>query len=276
MNPILVKTDFIELPAYRIFLVLGAVCFFAGLWHLRRPVGFKKSEHFWLAVNLLALSAFLGARLMFLVLQSPTAAANWPRAIASLHSGFTVFGFFPGIFAGAVLCAKILKLHRARLLDGVSLFLPAWLALARVGCFLNGCCCGRPMQHPWPWAVTFTDPRSAVPRELLGVPLHPAQLYEAAGNLVLLACLYAVWRGVRRGRFPEGLVCSSFLAGYGLLRFTLEWFRADTQPFSRFLTVAQALALMLIALGIFFGLVCRRKSAFQPNQIDPAVQLKIP
>lgn len=270
MDPILFQTGLFELPAYRVFLALGGILFFLGLKFFAKELGLRQKQDFWLLVNLIAIGGFIGARLMFVLLETPAMAGNFWQQLFSIHSGFSIFGFFAGSFTGAWLGCRILKLEASRILDGISLFLPLWLICARIGCFLNGCCCGTPANVPW--AVTFTDHHSAVPAGLLNVPLHPAQLYEAAGELLIMTALFAIWPYVRRGQIPRGLVFATFLCAYGALRFILEWFRADTKPFLNLITVGQALALGLIALGIFFGIVCRRRSEFP--QINHPVELK--
>jgi len=198
----------------------------------------------------------------------PSTWSDFWRQLFATDSGLSVFGFVPGILIGGYFYSKIRKVDFARLFDYVCLFAPLWLFFTRLGCFMAGCCFGKPMQHHLPWAVTFTNPASAVPRELLGVPLHPVQLYDAAGNLLIMAFLYAVvLRGIKDGRYPHGLICASYLAGYGALRFILEWFRADTQAFLGVITTGQALALALLALGIFLGVVFRRRGDCMENQI---------
>src|SRR2546429_7300938 len=53
------------------------------------------------------------------------------------------------------------------------------LAIGRLGCFLAGCCYGRPSELPW--AVVFPE---------LGPPArHPLQLYSAACDLGLVLLL---------------------------------------------------------------------------------------
>lgn len=130
-------------------------------------------------------------------------------------------------------------------------------ALGRLGCFLAGCCFGKAC--PAPWGVTFpTDSVAFEELQSVGVlapraprtpPLHPTQLYEAAGELALFVVLLALrraWRQTeatsqqtgdahqrRAGRRPGGLVLT-YAASYAVLRFIVEIFRGDISR--RFLT----------------------------------------
>lgn len=260
MDPILLKLGTFELPSYRVFIALGGILFFYFLKRRQKEMGLRRKEDFWLLLNVVAISGFVGARLVFLFLEEPLGSPRFWHELVAVNSGFSIFGFVLGILFGVFCYGRILKLDVVRLLDYVFLLIPLWQLCGRMGCFMTGCCYGRPIQHHLPWAVTFTNPAAAIPRNLLGVPLHPAQLYEVLGDGFILLFLYAViLRGIRRGRHPAGLVCVSYLVGYGILRFILEWFRGDTQPFLGPVTSGQALALGLLTLGIFIGVVCRRR-----------------
>jgi phosphatidylglycerol:prolipoprotein diacylglycerol transferase len=115
-----------------------------------------------------------------------------------------------------------------------------WHIFGRLGCFLAGCCHGRPTT--WPWGIAFTDPRSQVFAGWLGVPLHPTQLIEAAGDAVIAFFLYKLFR--REG--GSGRVAAAFFGLYGLLRFSVEFLRGDTVPLPIGLTAGQVLSLGLM------------------------------
>jgi phosphatidylglycerol:prolipoprotein diacylglycerol transferase len=95
--------------------------------------------------------------------------------------------------------------------------------IGRIGCFMAGCCYGRSCDRPW--AVTFTDPRAyeltGVP---LGTPLHPAQLYHAAADALILGVTLFM---MPRRRTP-GQVFWVYVLAYAALRFVVEFFRGDT------------------------------------------------
>lgn len=104
-------------------------------------------------------------------------------------------------------------------------------AVGRVGCFLGGCCWGRPAEVPW--GVRFPVGSAVFRQEfargrlpgsaLVTPPLHPTQLYEAAGELALLGLL--LWLLGRR-RY-EGEVALAWVAGYAAVRAVVEGYRGD-------------------------------------------------
>ena len=166
-------------------------------------------------------------------------------AAASLTGGHALFALVHGGGAGglastggiaaglgvAVIVARLARRPAGELLDTL---VPAGLlalAIGRVGCFLAGCCYGRPTALPW--GVVFPA---------LGPPArHPLQLYSAAGDLLLLLLL--------PGRAPvPGAVARRGCIGFGCLRAALETLRdpATTDPIAGgWLTLPQAAALLL-------------------------------
>ncbi len=109
------------------------------------------------------------------------------------------------------------------------------LGLGRIGCFLGGCCYGRPTDLPW--GVVLPD--------LDSLARHPLQLYSAALDLLLAAAL------VRTGGGP-GAVAARAAVGFGAGRFVLELLR-DPSAADRAvagLGTAQAGALLVLAGGL--------------------------
>ena len=108
------------------------------------------------------------------------------------------------------------------------------IAVARIGCFLNGCCFG--IVTAVPWAVVFPEKsqawRSHLGRGLISsvdatsLPVHPLQLYM--GLLAVLAGCVAWWLQ-RRKRF-SGEVILVVLAVQPIGKFLLEFFRDPRIP----------------------------------------------
>jgi phosphatidylglycerol:prolipoprotein diacylglycerol transferase len=137
----------------------------------------------------------------------------------------------------------------------------------RLGCFASGCCWGAEAHgRALGWATRF-GPDSLVFQEYVArgalpvdaqvtPPLHPVQLYEAGGDLVLFFALYLFGR---RKRW-DGQVLCAYLIGYAALRFFIELYRGDAAR--KFLvaglSTSQAIALGSAALAIALWLVRRR------------------
>jgi phosphatidylglycerol:prolipoprotein diacylglycerol transferase len=121
----------------------------------------------------------------------------------------------------------------------------------RLGCCAAGCCHGCPTES-WLGARFFT--RSVAPAEWRTLPLHPTQLYEAAGLLVLFYGLLWLWR--RPG--ADGRVAFGYFLAYPVLRFVVELYRGDA---CRGLVVGGLSTSQFVSLLMFvaalLALVCR-------------------
>jgi len=163
-----------------------------------------------------ALAAIVGARALFL-LQNPSQGLS---GFLDLRGGGMVFyGALLGLPVGWwTIRRKGLPLWAV--LDTFGRALPLGHGVARLGCFGAGCCYGTASQGPL--AVVFTDPLSAAPRD---IPLHPVQLYEAAGLFAIGAALS--WLKAHK-RF-DGQVMLTYLGTYAVLRILTERFRGDAE-----------------------------------------------
>jgi len=92
-------------------------------------------------------------------------------------------------------------------------------SFGRVGCFLAGCCYGKPTEGIL--GISFHN--EACYAKPLGVPLHPTQLYEALFIMtVMFFLLY--WRSKKS--FP-GQLFFFYLLSYAVGRFFIEYLRGD-------------------------------------------------
>ncbi len=164
----------VPIHAYGVMLALAFVAGIAmGVVNGRR-IGLGTDQVLDLAVWFLV-SAMVGARVLYIVLypaQFPTV-----RSWFALTQGGLVF--FGGFLATAAATIAYGKWHRISLRDLGDMIAPCLIlghAVGRIGCFLNGCCYGRPTDLPW--GVVFS-------RLGDGLPRHPTQLYEAGFLMVL-------------------------------------------------------------------------------------------
>src|SRR5690606_16319278 len=111
-----------------------------------------------------------------------------------------------------------------RLLDAPALALPLGEAIARLGCYVYGCCWGRPTTSRF--GIRYTSPEAKVCRcapHLHNVKIHPAQLYALVVYLGLFVIMYA-----SLPYMPfDGALAGGYLISHALIRYSLEYFRQD-------------------------------------------------
>lgn len=127
------------------------------------------------------------------------------------------------------------------------------LAWGRMGCFLAGCCFGVRSNAPLavsfpPWSPASEQQFRAglLPSEHLhSLPVHPTQLYESLGSLLVAMFGYLVV--APRKRF-DGQVFLTFLGAYSVLRFVLERLRNDDRGGLFGLSTSQLISLAIVAV----------------------------
>ena len=231
------------------YILLSVVAASLMAWRRLRTAG-QDAGLFLDGLPWILLGAILGARIFHFLFW------DWSALWATPLSFFQIWGggySITGGLAGGVVTAYFRFKHGR--IDFWSTFAsasPALLvgqALGRIGCFLNGDAWGIPTHLPWGvslpkfgtmvpgfvrdvqvpseawlWSVRqgFTDPRS-----LITVPLHPTQLYEALGDLLLVALILWLIRRLARSKRLGLLVLWAHLGGYSLIRFGLEFLHGD-------------------------------------------------
>jgi len=86
------------------------------------------------------------------------------------------------------------------------------------------------------------------------LPVHPTQLYAT----VLLLLLIAALRGWESRRIPAGLTAVAALGGYCMLRFLIEFLRADNPLLAANLTLNQWICIALVIAGMLATPFIRR------------------
>jgi phosphatidylglycerol---prolipoprotein diacylglyceryl transferase len=263
MFPILFHIGRFSLPSYGL---LVALAFLAALWmasHFAAQQGLDSKKIVDLGVYC-ALTGMLGAKLLMIALD-PEYRAH-PREIFSLATLQSAGIFFGGFIAALLFAFFYMRAQRLPVLRTADIFAPG-LALGhgigRIGCFAAGCCWGTPTHLPW--AVTFTnqDATTGVP---LGIPLHPAQLYEAFAEGLICLVLLARMRRLHQA----GGIIGLYLVLYGSVRFGIEFLRMhdSSNPLGGPFTLEQWLSLCLAAAGAF--LIFRRPAESMSREL-PAI-----
>ncbi|MBI1860197.1 MAG: prolipoprotein diacylglyceryl transferase [Deltaproteobacteria bacterium] len=209
----------IRVPSYGAMMVLG---YLLGYFEtLRRAIREKEDPRSIEDLFLIVIaSVTLGSRLFHVVFEDPVYYFQHPAKIFAVwEGGYTFYGGLLLGMLGIYFYCRIRGVNFLRLIDIITPAAIFGSVLGRVGCFLAGCCWGKPTAMPW--GVVFHDPLAMVPDHVHA--LHPTQLYEAAGLLVLSIYL---WFLCNRRKF-DGQVFFSALIGYAVIRFVIEFWRGD-------------------------------------------------
>ncbi|MCX7803947.1 MAG: prolipoprotein diacylglyceryl transferase [Planctomycetota bacterium] len=185
------------------------------------------------------------------------------------EGGLVFYGGLIAAIAVLVVFARRRKLPVIGFCDLCAPTVALGLAFGRIGCFLNGCCFGKPSDLPW--AVSFPPGSPAffqhlheglIPAAAEGsLHIHPTQLYESLGAFLLWLVLEATYR---RRRF-DGQTTAMFFLLYAPGRFLVELMRDDVGPglpaLNGWMTTAQYVSVLLAAAGAASYLYFRRAGA---------------
>lgn len=218
MYPILYKFGPINLYTYGFFLAVAFLAAILVAGKEARRLGLPVGRFYDLCFYII-LAAIIGSRLLYVIVNLGFFLEN-PVKIFSLWEGGLVF--HGGLIAAVATAFFFMRRHGMpwrTTFDALAVGMPLGQFFGRIGCFMAGCCFGAPTDLPW--AVTFTDPNTLCP---LREPLHPAQLYESFLSLGVFGVM--LW--LRKRKNFEGQVMLSYFFLAGLVRFTVEFFRAPT------------------------------------------------
>ncbi|MGB0960160.1 MAG: prolipoprotein diacylglyceryl transferase [Halocynthiibacter sp.] len=210
------------------------------------------------------LGVIFGGRLGYVMFYQPAYYLANPSEILQIwQGGMSFHGGFLGVVIGALVYCQKHKIPMKSMGDLMALATPSGLFFGRLANFINGELWGRPTEAAF--GVIFPSD-AALCTGFEACARHPSQLYEAALEGLLLAII--LWAlALRTDALKRaGKLLGVFIAGYGLSRFCVEYFR---QPDAQFvtldnplgfvlgdgmigLTMGQILSLPMILIGIYF------------------------
>ena len=194
-------------------------------------------------VTWVTLGIILGGRFGYVIFYRPDIFLRAPWEIFYLwQGGMSFHGGALGVILALFFFARRYKLDWVAFSDRVVCVVPIGLFLGRLANFINGELWGRVSDVPWAMIFPGAGPD----------PRHPSQLYQAGleGLCLFILLMLLVSRPAVRAR--AGVLSGVFLAGYGVARFTGEFFRQPDAHLGFLFagaTMGQLLSLPMIAVG---------------------------
>ncbi|MDO8730231.1 MAG: prolipoprotein diacylglyceryl transferase [Candidatus Omnitrophota bacterium] len=223
-------------PISSMYQLMTTVAFAAGasyyvVWALSEIPSIRKRDLLLVLIGATFASKFGGALIPYLY---RTRVEHWHGPY--LWAGFHFHSAFLSAFFYGVAAAALLRWPVKKCMDHYAIAAMIASPIARIGCFLRGCCYGKPSNLPW--AVTFP--------EQPGVRVHPTQLYTVGLELLIL---WILLRLIKRQRY-DGQTLWTAIWLYSLYRAWIEMIR--TNPvFLWGMTAVQLTSLVTLLLSTF-------------------------
>lgn len=247
-DPILFDFGVVKIRWYGLMYVIG----FVFAWWLAR----RRAEKPWAPIGpqqvddlifYCMLGVIIGGRLGYCLVYGWDQLWSDPLYIFKItEGGMSFHGGLVGVMGAMYLFGRKLGRRFWEMADFVAPLAPLGLGFGRIGNFINGELWGKPTDVPWSFNVD-------------GQALHPSQLYEAILEGFVLFVI--VWLFSAKPR-PYRAVSGVFLAGYGVFRFFIEFYRVPDAHLDYlalgWVTMGQVLSVPMIALGLaLLGLAWR-------------------
>lgn len=254
IDPIAIELGPLAVRWYGLMYVIGIL----GGWWLGRvqarrswsPVTEQQVDDM---VTWIALGVILGGRFGSVLFYNFSDFLSRPIMLFEIWKGGMSFhGGMLGVALAMWIYGRRIKVDFWSLTDFIAPIVTIGLGAGRLGNFINGELWGKVTDVPWAVVVD-------------GVPRHASQLYEAFFEGVCL--LTVLWLYALKPR-PRMAVTGLFLAGYGLVRFGVEFVRLPDAHIGYmawgWLTRGQLLSMPMIVAGIVILMIAyRRPSAEQ-------------
>jgi phosphatidylglycerol---prolipoprotein diacylglyceryl transferase len=260
IDPVIVRIGPLAIHWYGVGYVVGILFAWwyakrlvtnARLWpEGARPIKPADLDDFilWAAIGVVA-----GGRLGYILFYDLQRYLAHPLDVFAVwQGGMSFHGGFAGTTLAMILFARSRGINIWTLFDVVAAGAPVALGLVRCANFINSELWGRVTDVPWAVAFPNGGPE----------PRHPSQLYEAAlEGIVLFVALRLLTHVFLKLKAP-GFVAGAFMAGYGLSRILVEFFRQpDAQLgflFGDWLTMGMVLSLPMVLFGVWAMATARR------------------
>ena len=241
IDPTIVTIGQFALRWYSLFFGLAIVAgLLLGLREAERK-GLDKSKVESLAIWAI-IGGLVGARLFHVVDRWEVFLADPLRVLSIWEGGLAVYGGLVGGLVTGLAYAWRSGLPTWKVADSAAPGMILGQGVGRLACIPNGDAYGAPATVPW--AFIYTNPQALVPRELLGVPLHPYAGYELLFDLAVLGVLWPL----RKVFLVDGLLFLTYIVLYAGGRFLLTFYRVE-QVWFWGLQEAQVIAVIALLLG---------------------------
>lgn len=253
INPVAFSIGSLDVRFYGLVYFFG---FLLGYFYFRYLIKRSKIKHFGFDdldsfMIYFMLGSIIGARVLNFVFYYPGVIFSDPMQLFRVwEGGMSIHGGIVGAIVAGLLFVRSRKISFYDLADHVIILLMFFLGLGRIANFINGELWGTP--HAGRFCIDYSQSEFIVnpPQGCR----HPYQLYESLKNFAVGIALLAV---NSFASLKKGLLFWYGILAYNVLRFFLDFYRADPELFlgistGQFLCVLFSLVAIVFIIHLHF------------------------
>lgn len=255
MYPTLFHIGSTAIPSYGVFITSGYIIGILVTLYLSKKKSLPLIEIASLLLFLVIVCEIGGRAypLVFNLIKNFSYYLQFPKEIFTMPKGGRAF--YGGLIAGILFSIWYLNKFNLgfwKVGDVAGPGAALGHSIGKIGCFLGGCCYGRPSTAAW--AVTFPHQSQSV---------HPTQLYESGLNFFSFLFLFVL---LKKKKFDGQIFCF-YIINCSFIRFFVEFFRGDPGRGQVFqgssvyisLSIPQLISLIGLFIGIAFYTNLRKR-----------------
>jgi phosphatidylglycerol:prolipoprotein diacylglycerol transferase len=256
MHPVLFQIGPLAVRTYGFLLALA---FILGIWFSAKRAKKQRIKIDWVPdLSLIILiAAIVGSRFFYVIRHLEEFEGHRWDMINPIQSsgeigigGLSMFGGLILAIICSVIFLRLKKLNVQNIADILAPSVMLGLGVARIGCFLNGCCFGLPTQS---FLGVIFPPNSPAGYFYQDTSIFPIQLVASLMGFLIFGILLFIEKFKKFDGFTFWLM----LAFYSVDRFTIDFFRyyEESMIFTRIggvsFSMNQALIVLIFIISIF-------------------------
>ncbi len=271
MHSVLFSLDYITIYSYGACLALAIILNYIVMVKIGRPNGYT-SDFISSLLTLMIVTGLIGTRLFYVIEHWEDYSGNLLKIFNVQEGGLMFYGGFVLGGISLIIFCRAQRKPVGDVLDLVVTAIPLGQAIGRVGCFLHGCCYGKPSHSQ----IAVCYPKNSLPFIGQGnqgmlpadatqsLPVLPSQLFETALTLIIFAVLLSLYKHRRH----QWIQVARYMLMYGAARFLVEFSRGDSRFHLGALSIGQIISMALMTGGVAIMLYLRTQPPNVPQQAD--------
>lgn len=250
MRPILFTVFGINIYGYGTMLAIGVISAVMLVLHRSKERGYDEDKILNMAI-FAVIGGIIGGKLLY-ILTSLDEVAKEKSIAALIGNGFVIYGSIIGGVLGVVLYCRKNNWKLLKIFDLVIPSLPLAQGFGRIGCFLAGCCYGKPTAS---FIGVKFRPDSLGPSSTY---VYPTQIFSSIFDFILAIVLLNLDRKQKK----DGRLFALYMIIYSIGRFFIEFIRNDPRGNVGILSTSQFIGIFVVILGIALYNIDKIKKIF--------------